>query len=204
MKKTNQANALKRTARIYECCLWMITVLAFIAAAVIAVPKIAGIHPYIILSSSMEPTIPTGSLVFVNTRNRQAAENDIVTFTMSNGKDDVTVTHRIVEVTKDGFVTKGDNNEVEDLNLLTMDKIIGTYAASIPYAGYVISKLSRKAMLVAAVWLFGLHAFCFVLNAVVDDNCDPHQSARDPTWIQNKLRNSLKKRKGETDKTFGI
>lgn len=155
--------------KIYEKCLWCVTILAMLAAAVVTVPKLAGIWPYIILSSSMEPTIPTGSLVFVNTKDKQAANGDIVTFSMTNGKDEITVTHRIVETTDEGFITKGDNNEVNDLKLLTADRIVGTYAASVPYAGYIMSKITKKRLVVAVGWLFGAHLFGFVLESITED-----------------------------------
>lgn len=156
--------------KIYEKCLWFITILAMLAAAVVTVPKLAGIWPYMILSSSMEPTIPTGSLVFVNTKDKQAANGDIVTFSMTNGKDEITVTHRIVETTDEGFITKGDNNEVNDLKPLTADRIVGTYAASVPYAGYIMSKITKKGLVVAIGWLFGAHLFGFVLESITEDS----------------------------------
>lgn len=163
---------MKRVAGIYEKCIWFITILMIVAAAVVTLPKFVGIQPYIILSSSMEPTIQTGSLVFVNTRDKQVADGDITTFTMTNGKDEITVTHRIVEATDEGFVTKGDNNEVEDLNILTADRIVGKYVMSIPYAGYVMSKVTRKVIIVVIAWLFGLHAFGFVLDTIAEDDND--------------------------------
>jgi hypothetical protein len=43
----------------------------------------------------MEPTIPTGSLVYVNTKDTQVSEGDIVTFFLSNGTDEINVTHRV-------------------------------------------------------------------------------------------------------------
>jgi signal peptidase len=53
----------------------------------------------------------------------------------------VLVTHRIIEVTTEngieGFVTKGDANNVEDGSLVTKEQIVGKYAFRIPYAGYV-------------------------------------------------------------------
>ncbi|MDO5348481.1 MAG: signal peptidase I [Lachnospiraceae bacterium] len=156
--------------KIYEKCLWFITILAMLAAAVVTVPKLAGIWPYMILSSSMEPTIPTGSLVFVNTKDKQAANGDIVTFSMTNGKDEITVTHRIVETTDEGFITKGDNNDVNDLKPLTADRIVGTYAASVPYAGYIMSKITKKGLVVAIGWLFGAHLFGFVLESITEDS----------------------------------
>lgn len=163
---------MKLVVNIYEKWIWLVTFLVIAVAAAITLPKFAGIQPYIILSSSMEPAIPTGSLVFVNTRARQMHEGDIITFTMLNGNEEITVTHRIMKITDAGFVTKGDNNEVEDLSLLTADRIVGKCEASIPYAGYAMSKLTPNIMMAAAAWLLGLHAFGFVFDSIVNDGGD--------------------------------
>ena len=75
------------------------------------------ISPYkvlVIRSDSMEPVLPVGSIVIAE-RVRDVSElrvGDIVTY--KNPAVPFTITHRIVEVTKEGFVTKGDNLEEAD------------------------------------------------------------------------------------------
>ena len=68
-----------------------------------------GIVPYVVLSGSMEPTIETGSVCFINKHADYDSikEDDIIAFQMKNGP---LVTHRVVEVTDSGLTTKGDNN----------------------------------------------------------------------------------------------
>ncbi len=174
---------MRRALKVYEKTVWFITILGLTAAAVLTLPKLVGIQPYIILSASMEPVIPTGSLVFVNTRDKQVSDGDIIAFTMLNGSDSITVTHRIVETAEEGFVTKGDNNAVQDLRLLTSDRIVGKYVTGIPYAGYLLARLTKKIILVAAAWLFGLHMAGSLFDAVFCSSEDTAQHARDPRGI---------------------
>ena len=75
------------------------------------------ISPYkllIIRSDSMEPSLHVGSVV-VAERVEDASElkvGDIVTY--KNPDIPFTITHRIIQVTEDGFVLKGDNLERAD------------------------------------------------------------------------------------------
>lgn len=114
-------------------------------------PEPLGWSRAVILSGSMEPSISAGDLVIVH-RQEEYREGDIVMFE-SGG---ISVTHRIVEKTKEGFVTKGDANRVPDMELLSENRIIGRVAAAIPLAGNVVLFLKRPAgmflMLMLAIW----------------------------------------------------
>ena len=92
---------------VYEIMLWLLTTAAVISTGILFIPKLAGVRPYVILSSSMEPAIRTGSLIFVNTRDKKAEEGDIVTFLLGESGQEVVVTHRIHCVTDQGYITKG-------------------------------------------------------------------------------------------------
>lgn len=58
----------------------------------------------------MEPAVSAGDLVLVH-RREAYGRGDIVMF--DNGG--ISVTHRIVKKAKEGFVTKGDANNVPDI-----------------------------------------------------------------------------------------
>lgn len=98
---------------------------------------IIGIEPSVVQSGSMEPTIQTGSLCFINklTKYDEIKENDIIAFKLPTG---VGVTHRVIKITNDGFTTKGDNNDTEDLIITTRENYIGKNIFSIPKIGYGI------------------------------------------------------------------
>ena len=58
--------------------------------------------------------------------------------------DGETVTHRIVEIIDNGFITKGDANEFNDDYVVYKDDIIGKVSIIIPKYGYVVHWLKFK------------------------------------------------------------
>ncbi len=103
-------------------------------------PDIFGYMPLAVLSGSMDDgsadSIKVNDMIFVKKGDPQTyAEGDIITF--RNG-DDV-ITHRIVEVIRDGdkivsFSTKGDANNVTD-GLIPVDQVYGRYEGKIAGLG---------------------------------------------------------------------
>ena len=122
-----------------------------------------GIKPYIVLSGSMEPTIKTGSVCFINHHYKydDVKEKDIIAFKM----DDTLVTHRVVSITDDGMETKGDANGEKDGNLTTKDNFVGKNVFAIPFVGYGIKAMQTTngkiifgtiiVLLLVSAFLFG-------------------------------------------------
>lgn len=108
-----------------------------------------GVRPYITMSGSMEPEIQTGSVCFVNTKYDydKIKVGDVVAYTHSSG---VRVTHRVIEITDEGFETKGDSNDVSDGVSTTRRNYHGKTLFSIPYLGFAIKYLQRPIVLVIA------------------------------------------------------
>lgn len=116
---------------------------------------IPGLGPYkimCVLSGSMSPTFNAGDVVVgktINTHDLQ--QGDIITFRFENSL----TTHRVINViNKDGklsFITKGDNNNVEDLELVNEEYIISKYLFRIPVLGFVIMFMKGTAGIVI-IW----------------------------------------------------
>jgi len=102
-----------------------------------------GIRPYVVLSGSMEPTIHTGSMCFVNTNKNyeEIKEKDIIAFESARGQ---LVTHRAINITEEGIETKGDNNDVSDGITTTEKNFKGLTLFSIPYLGYISKFIATK------------------------------------------------------------
>ncbi len=101
------------------------------------VPDVFGYKPMIVLSGSMETSIHTGDLVFVKMVDMTTLKkNDIIAF---RNEEDTVTTHRIVDIVfEDGkqfFQTKGDANNANDNNLVTMEDVEGLYVGRIAGAG---------------------------------------------------------------------
>lgn len=111
-----------------------------IGAVLSLLPERTGFHAFVVLSGSMEPAIPTGSLVLVSRRDAYHM-GDVVT-RRTPGKGNATITHRIVDVSENHgsttFHTKGDANESADEEDVRKENIVGRVLFSVPYLGYPV------------------------------------------------------------------
>ncbi len=140
-----------------------ITFLAIVTALCLCVPPMFGYRDYVVLSGSMEPVIPTGSLLYTDTHAQTYQTGDIITF---QAGEDTVVTHRIESISEEGeFTTKGDANENADLKKISEEDIIGRYLFSIPYAGRILEQLHGKTGLALILWIFALNAAVLILDA---------------------------------------
>ena len=92
--------------------------------------------PFIVLSSSMETEIYSGDLAIVKeVDTKEIKKNDIIAF-QENG---IVITHRVVDIIEeDGkvrYVTKGDNNEVADNDLVKPEQVEGVFIRRIARLG---------------------------------------------------------------------
>ena len=72
-----------------------------------------------ILTGSMESTINIDDVVFVHITDK-INEIDVISYESDNS----VITHRVIDVLDDGYVTKGDNNNTSD-GVIEKDKVIG-------------------------------------------------------------------------------
>lgn len=113
-----------------------------LAALLVVVPKATGSTPLTVLTSSMQPTFPPGTLVVVRPVDTGLVEpGDVLTYQLESGEAAV-VTHRVVEVvsTSDGmrsFVMRGDANGSVDADPVMPVQVKGAVWYSLPLAGWV-------------------------------------------------------------------
>ncbi|MGL5243982.1 MAG: signal peptidase I [Sarcina sp.] len=118
--------------------------------------KAIGFRTYTILTGSMSPKIEPGDLVVVKHENAQNLEiGDIITFKYDNK----VVTHRITEKKDSGFITKGDNNNVEDSEVIKSNHVIGKVVTVIPKLGYLFSFTSHPLFLPIVLLIIALSIF---------------------------------------------
>lgn len=126
-----------------------------IILGVLIVPRFFGYTMFAVLSGSMEPSYPVGSIVYVN---KNIMPEDIqVGEPIAFYRDEETVaTHRVVSIdeTNRTFTTKGDANDVEDSSPVDYQQMIGKATVSIPYMGYLaVGIQSRKGTIIACAVL---------------------------------------------------
>jgi signal peptidase len=137
----------------------------------VAVPRLAGAVPYTVLTGSMRPDIPEGSLVVVKPADPATiGVGQVVTYQLESGKS-ASVTHRVTEVSQaiNGdrlFVTQGDANDVPDPDVVRAEQIVGVLWYELPYLGYVNQLINgdlRQVVLgVVVTGLVAYAAFMFV------------------------------------------
>ena len=74
-----------------------------------------------ITSGSMMPEIQVGEIVIL-IRKQEYKENDIITYQVNNS---YFVTHRIVKLKEEGYITKGDANNIEDKEIVKKQDVKG-------------------------------------------------------------------------------
>ena len=137
----------------------MLVVITSIIAIILVIGKIRGAQMFTVLSGSMEPNFPTGSLIYVDPIDYTKLEvGDVITFLLD---EDVVATHRIVDIIIDEtnpqtirFQTKGDANETIDGKLVHHKNVIGTPIVTIPYLGYFICYIQSPLGIFVVLILF--------------------------------------------------
>ena len=117
--------------------------IGFIAIVLFIIPTIIGIKPFIVLSGSMENTVKTGSVAYINTHvNAEDIQiGEIIAFSVGNSQ----VTHRVIGINENNtFITKGDANDNEDLAPVKFEDFKGKTIFSIPYLGKFITMCKTK------------------------------------------------------------
>lgn len=104
---------MKKAIQTFSTIVTAVTFLCIVIAAIFILPKAAGFTPYIVESGSMEPTIHTGAIAFIDTKDRDVAAGDVVTYRIGTEEKNKLVTHRIIREDGGVFITKGDANDVE-------------------------------------------------------------------------------------------
>ena len=105
---------------------------------IIIISKIQGIEYKVVLTPSMEPELPVGSLLVIKpTEYEDIKIGDDVTYIRSNSN--VVVTHRVIQK-EDGYITtQGIANDIAD-NPIAYENVIGVVKFNIPKIGYITIK----------------------------------------------------------------
>lgn len=120
----------------------LLVIVAGLAVVLIVVPKATGSTPLTVLTQSMDPTLPPGTLLVVRpTPVDDIRIGDVVTYQITSGQPAV-ISHRVVSIesSSDGsrtFTLKGDNNALVDPAPVTAAQIRGVVWYSLPDVGLV-------------------------------------------------------------------
>ena len=104
----------------------------------LTLPRLLGYEVYDVVSGSMSPAIPVGSVIYVKpVPPEDVLPGDVIAF-RSEG---AVVTHRVAEnlFVEGSFVTKGDANETEDFDRVGYRDFIGTVTGHFPAVGRIMA-----------------------------------------------------------------
>lgn len=133
--------------KIWDVITTVVVVIVVIFAILLVGVRLVGIQVYSVISGSMEPEYPVGSLIYVKEVKPSEVEvGDVITFVLSNGTP---ATHRVISIDKNAqmFYTRGDANYqineetgekefVEDPPI-HFNNLIGMPVFKIPFLGYI-------------------------------------------------------------------
>lgn len=136
-----------------------LAILGMTGILILLLPRI-GITVDVVMSGSMEPTLPTGGIVFTDTRQRNPRTGDIITFWV----DDEKVSHRVVGQKQQNYRTKGDANDYEDLALVEPAQIVGTVIFAVPYIGYAAVFMKQKTVFAVLAVMLIQEIFFWILQ----------------------------------------
>jgi signal peptidase len=158
--------------------LGLLAFVLLLASVVVIVPAVSGSTPYTILTSSMEPGLPPGTLVIVKPiEPTDIRIGTVITYQLDSGEPDV-VTHRVVEIQSPNlpggdpsFITKGDANSAPDAKPVMTVQVRGAVWYSVPLIGWVNNVVNgdlRAIVIPVVAGLLFLYAGWSIVTSRID------------------------------------
>lgn len=125
-----------------------------------------GITPTVVISGSMSPKIPTGSVSFIDTKYPydKLKVNDIIVYKFQNNQ----VIHRVIKVTDEGLETKGDANNFSDHISTSRENYYGKCLFSVPELGYLSIQMQSPAGKIGfVIMIIVLFVSQYIVNEMV-------------------------------------
>jgi signal peptidase len=127
----------------------LLLVVIALALVLVVVPKVGGATPLTVLTQSMEPLYPPGTLIFVRpVKPADIKVGDVITYQIQSGQPAV-ISHRVIAINspadgKRSFILKGDNNSSADPAAVIPAQIKGRLWYSVPLLGWVSNTVNGK------------------------------------------------------------
>jgi len=151
-------------AGVMRCLMTAVAVAGVVAfAGFLVAPKLLGLETRTVVTGSMEPTIPVGSVLFVAPQGVEDIRvGDVAVFRVPDRTEDVV--HRIVgvEATRDGITyrTRGDANRQDDPWLLPSADVVGVVRGHLPVIGHAVPVVTSR---LGVVLLLAVPAMAIIL-----------------------------------------
>ncbi|CAN5508613.1 hypothetical protein BH10ACT6_BH10ACT6_00490 [soil metagenome] len=121
----------------------LLSLVLLLAVMVVALPMLTKSTPYTVLTSSMNPSYPAGTLVIVKpTGTQQIRIGDVITYQIKSNEPAV-ITHRVIQIVEPAkagddvtFITKGDANSLPDPAVKPV-QVRGVVWYAVPFIGWI-------------------------------------------------------------------
>lgn len=128
---------------VLQSCLFAGALVLFLVALFSVLPMFWGNRTLVILSGSMEPTIPTGGIVLAQPVPSRSLEiGDIIVYSPGS-ESQIPIVHRIVSISERRgiryYTTRGDANPNIDVAEVALPATAWRVTFSAPLVGYIIS-----------------------------------------------------------------
>lgn len=123
--------------KIWNVATTVLVAIVVIFAVLLVGVRLFGIQVYSVISGSMEPEYPVGSLIYVKEVDpSEVKKGEVITYVLPN---DMPSTHRVIDIdtANQHFYTKGDANDYADGSPVHFKNLIGKPVFQIPILGYV-------------------------------------------------------------------
>jgi signal peptidase len=167
-KRKNKKNPIALICNIVGTILLVVLILGCLP---LTVPKLVGYHIYTVISGSMEPEIPTGSLVYIKYADPvEVKEDEIIAFYSVMDTTSI-ITHRVVtnSTNMGQFITKGDANDQNDMEPIPYENYIGRVVLSVPVAGGIAQTVTTGPGRIAAICVIGIAIFLEIIASIIDN-----------------------------------
>lgn len=177
-KKKEKRGALAGCARVCKIFGTVCLVAVILVCLPLTLPRVFGYEIYTVISGSMEPAIPVGSLVYVQPGAPEDAETDDVIAFHSSMDTGAIITHRVIknDIVTGQIHTKGDANEKEDLYPVGYDYYMGKVVYSVPVLGRVLAFFVIFHGKIAAGSLIGLAILLQIIGGILESANEKKQA----------------------------
>lgn len=158
---------MRKIATICNVVGGLLLIVVILLCIPLTIPRLGGYQIYTVVSGSMEPAIPIGSLVYVHqVEPAEVEEKEVIAFYSSTDSGAI-ITHRVVKnrVVSGEIVTKGDANDAQDPMPVEYEQVLGKVTLSIPTLGGVLSMFATVQGKIAAGCLIGIALLLHIIAA---------------------------------------
>ncbi len=116
----------------------LVLVLVLSSSVLLAAQSLPGLMLFHVVSGSMEPNVPMGSLVVLR-RGEPPSVGDVAAYVLEVQGRRYVILHRVTGFSSDGrYVFSADAGDPYGVELVEPERVLGTMLFAIPYLGYLV------------------------------------------------------------------